>query len=237
MENCFSRTTTLIGVDAMAKLVQSKVVILGIGGVGGAVAEALGRAGIGQITLVDHDTISDTNINRQIIALHSTIGMDKVMVMKNRLLDINPNCKVITQKTFIKETNIEEIIPRDVHYVVDAIDTVTSKLDLIAYCHKNNIKIISALGTGNKLDPTQFQIADIKKTSVCPLARVIRKELKVRGIDKLKVVYSTEVPAKVLAEDATSSSRHAPASISFVPPVAGMIIASEVVRDLINEEK
>lgn len=236
----FSRTEMLIGEVGLEKLRNSKVIVFGIGGVGTYVVEGLARSGVGHLILVDNDDISLTNINRQIHATHKTIGQSKVETMKSRVLDINPNAKVdIFHEIYNAETALE-ILPDHCDYVVDAIDMVTSKLDLIQRCKNRGFRIISSMGTGNKLDPTMLEIADIKKTSVCPLARVMRKELKSRDIKNLKVVYSKEQPMipimtkGVEAED-TGIRRGVPGSISFVPSVAGLIIASEVVKDLLNE--
>ena len=221
-----NRTKELIGKDALEKLKNSRIAIFGIGGVGGYAAEALVRTGVGKIDVIDNDTINETNLNRQIISLHSTIGQYKVDVMAKRALDINPDIKITTYKTFFNEDTINEFDFSKYNYVIDAIDTVKSKLLLIETCKKLNIPIISSMGTGNKLNPTKFEIEDISKTSVCPLARVIRVELKKRGIKNLKVLYSKETPIK--------TSQRTPGSISFVPPSAGLIIASEVIKDLID---
>ncbi len=222
----FERTKALIGEAALEKLKNSHVAIFGIGGVGGFTAEALARAGVNKIDLIDNDTINLTNLNRQIVALHSTIGQFKVDVMEKRAKDINPDIKINSFKIFFDESSINQFDFSKYDYIIDAIDSVKSKLLLIETAKKLNIPIISSMGTGNKLDPTKFQIADISKTSVCPLARVIRIELKKRGIKNLKVLYSTEAPIK--------TGQRTPSSISFVPPVAGLVIASEVVKDLIN---
>ena len=230
MSNEFSRTETLLGLDRMNKLKNSRVIIFGVGGVGGYVIEALTRSGFKQIDIVDFDSVSITNINRQIIALHSTVGKLKIDVMKERMLDINPNIVVNTYPVFLDDTNIESFNLSQYDYVVDAIDSVTSKLLLIEYCVKNNIKIISSMGTGNKLDPSLFKISDISKTSVCPLAKVIRYELRKRGINHLKVLFSTETPIKNFVEG--EGNKLAPSSISFVPSSAGLLIASEVIKDL-----
>lgn len=230
MNNEFSRTETLLGLDKMNKLKNSRVIIFGVGGVGGYVIEALTRSGINQIDIVDFDTISITNLNRQIIALHSTVGKLKIDVMKERMIDINPNIVVNTYPVFLDDTNIESFNLSQYDYVVDAIDSVTSKILLIEYCVKNNIKIISSMGTGNKLDPSLFKISDISKTSVCPLAKVIRYELRKRGINHLKVLFSTETPIKNFVEG--EGNKLAPSSISFVPSSAGLLIASEVIKDL-----
>ena len=230
MSSEFSRTETLIGFDNMNKLKNAKVIVFGVGGVGGYVIEALTRSGFKQIDIVDFDSVSLTNINRQIIALHSTVGKLKIDVMKERMLDINPNIVVNTYPVFLDDTNIESFNLSQYDYVVDAIDSVTSKILLIEYCVKNNIKIISSMGTGNKLDPSLFKISDISKTSVCPLAKVIRYELRKRGINHLKVLFSTETPIKNFVEG--EGNKLAPSSISFVPSSAGLLIASEVIKDL-----
>ena len=222
----FSRTEALIGKENLEKLQNSKVAIFGLGGVGSYVLEGLARAGLGNLILVDNDTISESNLNRQIIALKSTIGKYKVEVAKDRVLEINPNANIkIYQEFFTKES--KDILDESLTYIVDAIDTVSSKLDLIVKAKELNIPIISSMGTGNKLDPTKFEVDDIYKTSVCPLAKVMRRELKQKGIKNLKVVYSKEEPIK------TDIGR-TPASISFVPSVAGLIIAGEVVKDIIK---
>lgn len=224
MENRFSRTELLIGKEAIKKLNKSKVAVFGIGGVGSYVVEGLARAGIGNFILVDKDEVDITNINRQIIATTKTVGKSKVEVSKERILEINPEAKVkIYQEFFMPET--EGILDDSIDYIVDAVDTVTAKIELVVRANKLNIPIISSMGTGNKLDPTAFEVADIYKTSVCPLAKVMRKELKARGVKKLKVVYSKEEPIK-------QEERGVPASISFVPSVAGLIIAGEVIKDL-----
>lgn len=231
MNNEFSRTQTLIGLDNMNKLKNSKVIVFGVGGVGGYVIEALTRCGLKQIDIVDFDKVSITNLNRQIIALHSTIGKLKIDVMKERMLDINPDIIVNSYPLYLDNTNIETFNLSQYDYVIDAIDSVTSKLLLIEYCHLNNINIISSMGTGNKLDPSLFKISDISKTSVCPLAKVIRYELRKRGINHLKVLYSTENPIKHFVE---GENKLAPSSISYVPSSAGLLIASEVINDLIK---
>lgn len=230
--NEFSREELILGKENVDKLNNKKVAVFGIGGVGSYVVEGLARAGIQKFVLIDNDVVAESNINRQIIALHSTIGMPKVEVAKNRILDINPNAEIeIRQEFYSKDTN--NWIDNSIDYIVDAIDTVSSKLDLIEQAKTLNIPIISCMGTGNKLDPTRFEIVDISKTSVCPLAKVMRKELKNRGIKNVKVLYSKEEPIKAIADDA--NGKHAPGSISFVPSVAGLIIAGEVVKDLINK--
>ena len=233
--NEFCRTELLVGEEGINKLHNSKVIVFGIGGVGSFVVEALTRAGVGNLILVDNDTICISNLNRQIHATQATVGNVKVEAMKERVLTINPNCNVEAKQVFITADNIEEIIPSDIDYVVDAIDTVTSKLALAEYCYKNNINIMSSMGTGNKMDPSQFRVTDVFKTKVCPLAKVMRYELKKRGVKKLKVVYSEEMPMKPDKGRAVpSQKRQTPGSISFVPPVAGMIIGGEVVKDLVG---
>ena len=231
--NEFCRTELLVGEEGINKLHNSKVIVFGIGGVGSFVVEALTRAGVGNLILVDNDTICISNLNRQIHATQATVGMIKVEAMKERVISINPKCNVEAKQVFITADNISEIIPSDVDYVVDAIDTVTSKLALAEYCYKNNINIISSMGTGNKMDPTQFRVSDVFKTKVCPLAKVMRHELRNRGVKKLKVVYSEEMPMTPDKGRAVpSAKRQTPGSISFVPPVAGMIIGGEVIKDL-----
>lgn len=231
--NEFCRTELLIGEEGIEKLHNSKVIVFGIGGVGSFVVEALTRAGVGNLILVDNDTICISNLNRQIHATQATVGNVKVEAMKARVLSINPNCNVEAKQEFITADNIQEIIPEDIDYVVDAIDTVTSKLALAEYCYKNDIKLIASMGTGNKMDPTQFRVTDVFKTKVCPLAKVMRTELRKRGVKKLKVVYSEEIPMVPNKGRAVpSQKRQTPGSISFVPPVAGMIIGGEVIKDL-----
>lgn len=249
-QHSLSRTELLIGEEALNKLKKSKVMILGIGGVGSFTVEALVRSGVSNLILVDDDTVCLTNLNRQIHATYETISKNKVDVMKQRILSINKNCQVETKQIFVKPEDLEKIIPNDVDYVVDAIDTVSSKIALAVYCEKKGINLISSMGTGNKLNPSEFKVSDIYKTKVCPLAKVMRYELKKRGVKKLKVVYSEEIPRKPKEDDVVTcktgcvctggtkkctAKRQIPGSISFVPPVAGMIIASEVVKDLIKE--
>ncbi len=242
-EHSLTRTELLIGNDGLNKLRKSKVIVFGVGGVGGFAVEALARAGVGEITVVDNDTISLTNLNRQIIATYDTIDKAKVEVIKERIQSINKDCRVITRQVFVSNDNIEEIVPKDIDYVVDAIDTVSAKLGLAEYCYKNNINIMSSMGTGNKLDPTQFKVSDVFKTQVCPLAKVMRCELRKRGVEKLKVVYSEEMPLKPKSEYSSevkgTAKRPVPGSMSFVPPVVGMIIAGEVIKDIlgINNKK
>ena len=239
--NPFSRTQFLLGSDAMEKLKSARVAVFGLGGVGGYVAEALVRSGVGALDLVDHDTISLTNINRQILATRDTVGMDKAEAAMKRVKAINPDCDVRAIKTFYLPETAHQFDFTQYDYVVDAIDTVTGKLMLVQAAKDAGVPIISSMGTGNKLDPTAFRVADIHETSVCPLARIIRKECRKRGIDKLKVVYSTEDPIKTqLPPDDPAwaelpEGRNAlPGSVCFVPAVAGMIIAGEVIKDLIK---
>ena len=232
--NSFTRSEILIGKEAQEKLSAAKVIVFGVGGVGSYTLEALARSGIGNISLVDNDTVCESNINRQLIALQSTIGKSKVKVMQDRIKDINPDCNVAAYELFY--TAEKEIDLSGYDYIVDAIDTVTSKLVLIEEAKRLNIPIISCMGTGNKLNPSLFEITDIYKTSVCPLARVMRNELKKRGIKKLKVLYSKEEPIKPteIANENTTK-RQTPGSISFVPSVAGLIIAGEVIKDIIKK--
>ncbi len=228
----FSRTELLIGKENVKKLNKSKVAIFGIGGVGSYVVEGLARAGVGKFVLIDKDKVDITNLNRQIIATHKTVGKAKVEVSKERILEINPDAEVkIHEEFFMPES--EGILDETVDYIVDAVDTVTAKIELVMRANKLNIPIISSMGTGNKLDPTRFEVTDIYKTEVCPLAKVMRKELKLRGIKKLKVVYSKEEPVKVIPKE--EGKKQPPTSISFVPSVAGLIIAGEVVKDLISK--
>jgi len=231
----FSRTELLLGAEAMEKLKSARVAIFGVGGVGGYVAEGLARSGVGSLTLVDNDTVSETNINRQIIALRSTVGKYKTEVMKERILDINPDCQVQTRNLFYTQDTAEEIDFSGFTYIVDAIDTLSGKLTIVENAKRANVPVISSMGAGNKLDPTAFEVADISKTSVCPLARAMRRELKKRGIEKLKVVYSKEEPLTVSAtEPLPEGKKVLPGSVSFVPSVVGLIIAGEVVKDLIK---
>ena len=252
MQNQFSRTELLIGKESIEKLNNAKVAIFGVGGVGSFVVESLARAGVQNFIIVDDDKVCLTNLNRQIIATYKTIGKYKVDVAKERILDINPKANVETYKEFFMPDS-KEILDKSVSYVVDSVDTVTAKIELVMRANKLNIPIISSMGTGNKLDPTRFEVTDIYKTSVCPLAKVMRKELKARGIKKLKVVYSKEVPIKPKETDEISCKNHCvcppgtkrkctaknqiPGSISFVPSVAGLIIAGEVIKDIIGYEE
>ncbi len=231
MSDMFSRTELLLGKEKVDILKNSKVAIFGIGGVGSFVLEGLARAGIGSFILVDNDTISESNLNRQLVATTKTIGRPKVEVAKERVLEINPNANIEIYKEFFMPDTREEIIDKSIDYIVDAIDTVSSKIELIVRAKKLNIKIISSMGTGNKLNPTKFEVADIYKTSVCPLAKVMRKELRKRDINGLKVLYSKEDPIKI---EKNLKEKQVPGSISFVPSVAGLMIAGEVVKDLIK---
>lgn len=221
MNKSFSRMQGLFSENEFENLNNSSVIVFGVGGVGSYVVEALARAGVGNITVVDNDVVDVTNINRQIIALNSTVGQDKVQVIKNRILDINPDCNVTAIKEFFDENSSIDLTKYD--YIIDAIDSVKSKLYLAEFAVKNNIKIISSMGTGNKLEPQKLLVSDISKTSYCPLAKKMRVELRKRGINHLKVVYSTE--------EAKSNSVP-PSSVSFVPSVAGLLIASEVIKEL-----
>lgn len=230
MLNQFSRTELLIGKEGIEKLQKSTVAIFGIGGVGSFVVEGLARAGIGRFILIDNDTVSITNINRQIIATHKTIGMSKVEVAKERILEINPDAKVEIYKEFFMPES-KGILDNTINYIVDCVDTVTAKIEIVIRANNLNIPVISCMGTGNKLDPTKFEVTDIYKTSVCPLAKVMRKELRTRNIKKLKVVYSKEEPIKPAECDEEKCKA---GSISFVPSVAGLIIAGEVIKDIIR---
>ena len=235
MDERFSRTETLLGKGAMEKLKNSRVAVFGVGGVGGYALEALVRSGVGEIDLIDSDVVAKTNINRQIIATEDSIGKYKVDVAKERAESINPEVKINTRIAFFSPENASDFDFSAYDYIIDAIDTVSSKLALIEKAVREGVKIISSMGTGNKLNPLAFEITDIYKTSVCPLARVMRTELKKRGVKKLKVLYSKEEPIKALANDSDApKTRHAPASIAFVPSVAGLAIAGEVIKDLIK---
>ncbi|MBQ8416447.1 MAG: tRNA threonylcarbamoyladenosine dehydratase [Clostridia bacterium] len=229
-----SRTAMLLGEDAIERLKNARVAVFGIGGVGGYVCEALVRSGVGAIDLFDSDTVSLSNINRQIIALHSTVGKQKTEAMKERILDINPACRVTAHNVFYLPENADSFPLDPYDYIADAVDTVSAKIELAVRAKEAGVPLISAMGTGNKLDPTRFSVTDLSKTSGCPLARVMRRELKARGITHLKVVYSTEpaAPLSILPEKEING-RTPPASLSFVPPVAGLILAGEIIKDLI----
>lgn len=247
----FSRTELLLGKDAMEKLHDSRVAVFGIGGVGGYVCEALARSGVGAFDLIDDDKVCLTNLNRQIIATHKTIGKYKTEVMKERILDINPNADVQIHNCFFLPENADEFPYEDYDYMVDAVDTVTAKIALVMKAQERHIPIISSMGAGNKLDGSQFKVADIYKTKVCPLAKVMRRELKKRGVKKLKVVYSEEQAIRPIEDMAIScrtncvcppgakhkctERRDIPGSVAFVPSVAGLIIAGEVVKDLVKD--
>lgn len=232
----FARTELLLGKTNIDKLKNSTVIVFGIGGVGSYVVEALTRVGVGKIVIVDKDDISISNINRQLPATQQTIGLSKVKIMKERMLSINPEITVVAKQEFYLPGRADEFLNDDLDYIVDAVDNVTAKLDLICCAKEKNIPIISSMGTGNKLDPTRLEIADIKKTSVCPLAKVMRKELRKRNVDSVKVVYSKEEPVVPMTVDEEGNliRSSVPGSISFVPSVAGLIIASEVVKDLLK---
>ena len=256
MSDQFSRTELLLGKAAMEKLSRSRVAVFGIGGVGGYVCEALARSGVGSFDLVDNDKVSVTNLNRQIIATHRTIGKEKVEVMKERIMEINPDAHIRIYNCFFLPENADGFPFCEYDYIVDAVDTVTAKIELIVRAKENHVPVISSMGTGNKLNPAGFEVADIYGTSVCPLARVMRRELKKRGVESLKVVYSREEPVapgikkgelpfeekpsgKDPAEEElfgkkTPSPRPVPGSVSFVPPVAGMIMAGEIIKDLMK---
>ncbi len=237
MENQFTRTELLLGADAMEKLRGSRVVIFGVGGVGGYVTEALARSGVGAFELVDRDVVSVTNLNRQIIATWKTIGRDKTEVMAERIADINPKAQVTLRKCFFLPETADQFDFSRYDYVVDAVDTVTAKIEIIMRAQQAGVPVISSMGAGNKLDPSKFEVADIYKTSVDPLARVMRRELKKRGVRKLKVVYSKEEPMKPLGRieaDPEAGRKDVPGSSAFTPSAAGLLIASEVVKDLIG---
>ena len=248
MLNQFSRTQLLLGEEAIDKLKKSRVAIFGVGGVGGYVCEALARSGVGTFDLIDDDKVCLTNLNRQIIATRKTVGKYKVEVMKERILDINPDAKVNVHQCFFLPENADEFSFNEYDYVVDAVDTVTAKIEIIMQAKKQEVPVISSMGAGNKLDPTAFRVADIYKTKVCPLAKVMRRELKKRGVKKLKVVYSEEQPIQPIedmsiscrancicppgAKHKCTERRAIPGSVAFVPSVVGLIIAGEVVKDI-----
>lgn len=235
MINEYARTELLLGEEGVTRLKKSSVMVFGVGGVGSHCIEALARSGVGKLILVDNDVVSVTNINRQSIAYHSTVGRYKTKIMKERIKDICPEIEVITYEMFVLPENIDVLFEETVDYIIDAIDTVTAKLVLVEKAKENNIPIISSMGTGNKLYPEKFEITDIYKTSVCPLCKVMRKELKARGIRKLKVLYSNEQPINIsgrVTEEEKGNRRSLPGSVAFVPSVAGLIIAGEVIREL-----
>lgn len=253
MLNQFSRTQLLLGPQSMEKLAASRVAIFGIGGVGGAVCEALVRSGVGALDLIDDDRVCLTNLNRQIIATRRTVGQFKVDAMRERILEVNPDAQVQVHKCFFLPENAEQFPFDEYDYIVDAVDTVTAKVALVLKAREKNVPIISCMGAGNKLDATAFRVADIYSTRVCPLARVMRRELRRRGVEHLKVVYSEETPIRPLEDMSISCRAHCicppgtkrhctdrrdiPGSVSFVPPVAGMILAGEVIRDLCGLER
>ena len=235
MQEQFLRTAMLLGEEAVVRLQKARVAVFGIGGVGGYTVEALARSGIGQLDLIDNDDVSRSNINRQILATHSTVGLPKVEAAKRRILDINPDCLVRTHQVFYTPETADQFDFRDYDYIVDAIDTVTGKLALVQRAAETGTPIICCMGTGNKLDASAFQVADISKTSMCPLARIMRKELGKRGIKHLKVVYSQEealTPTGWEEEAALLGKRQIPGSVAFVPGAAGLILAGEVIKDL-----
>lgn len=232
MDETFARTRMILGDDALERLQHSTVAIFGIGGVGSYIAEGLARGGIGHLLLIDHDRVSQSNINRQLIALYSTIGRFKTEVMSERIKDINPLVTVETYPIFYSKETAEQIGFNRVNFIADAIDTVTSKLLLIERAKAENIPIISSMGTGNKLDPSRLELTDLSKTSVCPLARVMRRELKKRGIEHLRVLYSQEPPVTVKYPMENSDRRGTPGSVSFVPSVGGLLIAGEIIKTL-----
>lgn len=229
----FSRFGLLVGQDKIRDLNQKKVIVFGVGGVGGYVVEALVRSGIEHITLVDNDSVSISNLNRQIIATQKTVGMSKVKVAKERIESINPHCHVETLEMFYLPENADSIDLTQYDYVVDAIDTITSKIELACRCEKLGVPLMSSMGTGNKMNPAMLEVNDVYKTSVCPLAKVMRKELKTRGVKHLKVVYSKELPIKPLQSKEETNRRSIPGSNAFVPSSAGLLIASEVIKDLL----
>ncbi len=236
--NEFSRTELLLGADGMEKLKQARVAVFGLGGVGGYAVEALARSGVGALDLIDHDVISLTNLNRQIIALHSTVGQPKVEVAAARIADINPGCTVRTYRTFYTPDTAAQFDFTQYDYIIDAIDTVTGKLALVMQAKAAATPIISSMGTGNKLDPTALEVADLADTTFCPLARIMRKELRRRGIEHLKVVYSREeaITPRGESEEPSPGRRSIPGSTAFVPSAAGLILAGEVIKDIIQRE-
>ena len=234
MENQFERLELLIGSEAIDKLKNSKVAIFGVGGVGGYVTEALARSGVGSFVLVDNDVVSVTNLNRQIIALHSTVGRSKVEVMAERIRDINPDAKVELKQCFFLPETAGEFDFGSYDYVADAVDTIAAKVEIISQAKEAGVPVISSMGAGGKLNPSMFEVADISKTSVCPLAKAMRRELRLKGIKDVKVVYSKEEPIRNIVGGAADpeSGRHVPGSSAFTPSVAGLIMASEIIKDL-----
>jgi len=231
----FSRFELLVGEQALAKLQNMHVIIFGVGGVGGYVVEALVRSGIGSITIVDNDVISLSNLNRQIIATRETIGRKKVDVMKEHILSIRPDCDVHALETFYLPENADDIDLTQYDYVVDAVDTITSKIELAVRCEQFQVPLISSMGTGNKMNPAMLEVSDIYETSVCPLAKVMRRELRKRHVQHLKVIYSKEIPLKPASLPEETNKRSIPGSTAFVPPSAGLLMASEIVKDLLNQ--
>ena len=227
----FDRTEALIGAEKIDKLKRARVAVFGVGGVGGYICEALARSGVGELHLIDKDTVSETNINRQIVALHSTVGRYKTEVMKERVADINPDCRVVEYRTFYLPENADEIDLSTFDFVVDAVDTVSAKIELAVRTAHGGVPFVASMGTGNKLHPEMLEITDLSRTSVCPLARVMRRELKARGIEHLTVLYSPEKPISAVISE---NGRNAPASTPFVPAAAGLIIAAHVVRSIIE---
>ena len=233
MEDQFERLELLIGSDQVSRLHNSKVAVFGVGGVGGYVAEALARSGVGSFVLVDNDVVSVTNLNRQIIALHSTIGKYKVDVMADRIRDINPNADIEVKKCFFLPETSDEFDFNSYDYVADCVDTVAAKVEIISCAKNAGVPVISSMGAGGKLNPEMFEVADISKTSVCPLAKAMRRELRIRGIKGVKVVYSKEEPIKnIVGGKADDAGRHVPGSSAFTPSVAGLIMASQIIKDL-----
>lgn len=234
----FVRSEMLLGQGSSALLAEKRVAVLGIGGVGSYAVEALARSGVGHLLLVDHDTLDPSNLNRQLPALDSTLGLAKTVVVRERVLDINPSAVVETKEEFCLPENIDILLSPELDYIIDTVDTVAAKIAIADYGYRHNIPVISGMGAGNKLDPTQFQVADLFDTSMCPLCRVMRRELRRRGIPSLKVVYSTETPlqpdSSLLSAEEQQSRRSTPGSVAFVPSVAGLIVGGEVVKDLLG---
>ena len=238
MDNRFSRTERIFGADGMKRLADCHVAVFGVGGVGSYIAEGLARSGVGRITLVDSDDVDITNLNRQLEALSSTIGTPKADAMRDRIIQINPECEVIVKSCFFMPDNSDDFDFSQYDYIADAVDTVTAKIELVMKAQRENIPIISSMGTGNKLCPAMLEVSDIYKTSMCPLAKVMRIELKKRGVKRLKVVYSKEEPIRVtVTGDGDAHGRNIPASAVFVPGTAGLIIASEIVKDILGYQK
>lgn len=231
----FLRSEMILGNGSTKKLADKNIILFGLGGVGSYVAEALARSGIGRLTIVDNDVVSQTNLNRQLCALHSTVGKPKVEVIRDRILDINPDCKVTALQKFYLPENSDEFALYHYDYIADAIDTVSAKIDLAVKSQELSIPLISCMGTGNKLDPSLFRVDDISKTSGCPLCRVMRRELKNRGVKKLNVVWSPEIPVKPAETNEDSGKRQTPGSLPFVPGAAGLLMAGKIILDLVKE--